>query len=89
MHGRVTAWQYAGPSDTIEYVRTIGDTSHLVAEVRQAGEIIGRAETTIAPDGVPVTSRLTVPSVPARLDLTFHSTTRADFASDIWVPRKH
>lgn len=86
--GPVTAWQYAGPSDTIEYVRTTGGPSRLVAEVRQAGEIIGRAETTIGADGAPVSSRLTVPSAPARLDLTFLSTTRADFAPDIWLPRK-
>jgi hypothetical protein len=86
--GRVTAWQYAGPSDTIEYVRTGGNPARLVAEVRRAGEVIGRAETTLGADGAPVSARLTVPSVPARLDLTFLSTTRADFAPDIWIPRK-
>jgi len=86
--GPVTAWQYAGPSDTIQYARTAGDPVRFVAEVRHAGELIGRAETTLKPDGVPLKARLTVPSAPARLDLTFLSTTRASFAPDIWLPRK-
>jgi hypothetical protein len=84
----VTAWQYAGPTDTIDYVRSTGNPARLVAEVRRAGEVVGRAETTLGADGVPVSARLTVPSVPARLDLTFLSTARADFAPDIWTPRK-
>jgi hypothetical protein len=51
-------------------------------------EIVGRAETTLDSTGAPVTARLTVPSVPARLDLTFLSTRQADFAPDIWISRK-
>ncbi|MBA3553670.1 MAG: hypothetical protein H0W29_02760 [Gemmatimonadales bacterium] len=86
--GRITAWQYLGPSDTVEYVRTGGSPATLVAEVRRAGQVIGRAETTFDSAGAPLTARLTVPSVPARLDLTFSSTTPADFAPDIWVSRK-
>ncbi|HEU5305156.1 MAG TPA: hypothetical protein VFU40_10970 [Gemmatimonadales bacterium] len=84
----LTAWQYAGPSDTINYVRVAGDPVKFTAEVRHAGELIGRAETTLKPDGIPLKARLTVPSAPARLDLTFLSTTRASFAPDIWLPRK-
>jgi hypothetical protein len=34
-------------------------------------------------------ARLTVPSAPAQLDMTFLSTTRDSFAADIWLPRKH
>jgi hypothetical protein len=86
--GSVTAWQYAGTSDTVEYARTTGDPGRLVAQVHHAGELIGRAETTLSADGTPLKSRLTVPSAPARLDLTFLSTTQASFASDIWLPRK-
>jgi hypothetical protein len=86
--GPVTAWQYLGTTDTVEYVRTAGSPMKLVAEVRSAGKVIGRAETTLDSTGAPLTSRLTVPSVPARLDLTFSSTTQADFAPDIWVSRK-
>jgi hypothetical protein len=84
----LAVWQYAGASDTIHYARTLGDPVRFVAEVRQAGELIGRAETTLKPDGAPLKARLTVPSAPARLDLTFLSTTRASFAPDIWRPRK-
>jgi hypothetical protein len=87
-NGSVTAWQYASASDTVEYVRTAGNPGSFVAQVRQAGELIGRAETTLGPDGIPLKSRLTVPSAPARLDLTFSSTTKASFAPDIWRPRK-
>ena len=54
--------------------------------MRQAGKLIGRAETTLKPDGAPLKARLTVPSVPAKLDLTFLSTTRATFAPEIWLP---
>lgn len=86
--GSTTAWQYAGASDTIQYARTVGDHVRLVAEVRHAGELIGRAEATLRADGAPEKARLTVPSVPARLDLTFLSTTRATFAPDIWLHRK-
>lgn len=85
---RMTAWQYAEGSDTIAYVRTPGRPERMVTTVRRAGELLGRAETTLDSLGAPVSARLTVPSVPARLDLTFLSHTRADFAPDIWAPRK-
>jgi len=83
----ITAWQYASATDTVQYARTAGDPVRFVAEVRQAGKLVGRAETTLQPDGVPIKARLTVPSAPAKLDLTFLSTTRATFAPDIWLPR--
>lgn len=86
--GALTVWQYAGTSDTVDYVRTEGNPGRLVAEVRRAGELVGRAETSLSPDGTPLKSRLTVPSAPARLDLTFLSTTRGSFAPEIWHPRK-
>jgi hypothetical protein len=81
-------WQYVGPSDTISYIRVVGDPVQFTAEVRHSGKLVGRAETTLKPDGTPLKARLTVPSAPARLDLTFLSTARATFASDIWLPRK-
>jgi hypothetical protein len=83
----VTIWQYAGVTDTVLYARTAGDPVRFYAEARRAGELIGRAETTLKPNGAPIKGRLTVPSEPARLDLTFLSTTRTTFAPDIWVPR--
>jgi hypothetical protein len=82
------AWQYVEGADTIEYARTSGSPARMVTLVRRAGEIVGRAETTLDSTGAPLTARLTVPSVPARLDLTFLSTSQADFAPDIWVSRK-
>jgi hypothetical protein len=86
--GPVTAWQYAGVSDTIEYVRTAGNPGRLVAQFHHLGQLIGRAETTLGPSGAPLKARLTVPSGPARLDLTFLSTARDSFAAEIWLPRK-
>ncbi len=83
----LTIWQYAGPTDTIQYARTRGNPVRFFAEVRRAGELIGRAETTLDSTGAPLKSRLTVPSPPAKLDLTFLSTTRATFAPDIWLHR--
>ena len=86
--GSVTAWRYAEAGDTIEYVRTAGRPTRMVTVVRRAGELVGRAEATLDSAGTPLTARLTVPSVPARLDITFLSTTQADFAPEIWVSRK-
>ena len=86
--GAVTAWQYANATDTIDYVRTAGKYGKLVAEVRHAGSVVGRAETTLDSSGAPLTARLVVPSAPAKLNLTFLSTARADFAPDIWTAHK-
>jgi hypothetical protein len=84
----VRAWQYAGAGDTVQYSRTIGGAERFVAEVRHVGELIGRAETTLDSTGAPLKARLTVPSAPAQLDLTFLSITRDTFAPDIWTARK-
>jgi hypothetical protein len=83
----IIAWEYARAGDTIQYARTGGDPVRFSAEVRHAGELIGRAETTLEPDGSLIKARLTVPSPPARLDLTFLSTARATFAPEIWLHR--
>ena len=85
--GRILAWQYAAGLDTVEYVRSDAPAGKLIAEVRQGGRRIGRVETLFAPDGTPRSARLVVPSVPARLDLAFTSTTTATtFESDTWIP---
>jgi hypothetical protein len=86
--GTTTAWQYAAASDTTEYARTAGSPVRLVTVVRQNGKVIGRAEAELEPDGTPRKARLTVPSAPAQLDLTFLSTKQATFAPDIWLPRR-
>ncbi len=49
----ITAWQYAGATDTVQYARTAGDPVRFVAEVRRPGKLIGRAETTLHSDGAP------------------------------------
>jgi hypothetical protein len=86
--GTTTAWQYAGVTDTIEYARTLGNPVRLVTIVRQDGKLVGRAEAELDTNGNPLKARLTVPSAPAQLDLTFLSTKRDSFASDIWLPRR-
>ncbi len=87
VQGDVTAWRYAGGADTVTYVRTVGKTGSLVAEVHHAGQVVGRAETTLDANGAPLTSKLVVPSVPAKLAITFLSTGRIEFAPDIWTAR--
>lgn len=83
----VVAWQYGQGADTVEYVRTGAPGGKLIADVRQGGRRLGRVETLFGPDGVPLSSRLVVPSVPARLDLTFTSTAaQATFEAEIWSP---
>ena len=84
--GQRIAWEYSAGADTIAYAR--GNDGRFFAEVREAGKVIGRVETTLGPDGAPKAARLTVPSAPARLDITFLSTARADsFNADVWRPR--
>lgn len=88
-HDGMIAWRYVSGPDTVSYVRTTGKASKLVTEVRHAGELVGHAETTLGGNGAPVASKLVVPSVPAKLALTFLSTARAEFAPDIWTARRH
>src|SRR5215213_3455515 len=40
--GSTVAWQYVNATDTVSYVRTTGKPRRLVAEVRQAGKVVGR-----------------------------------------------
>jgi hypothetical protein len=83
--GDTTAWQYATSADTVEYVRTGGQTPGLKALVRQEGRVVGRVETVLGPDGAPLSSRLYLPEGPSRLDLTFtENTTPASFKPEIW-----
>lgn len=82
----VTVWEAADGVDTISYVRQ-RTPARLLAEVRQAGKVLGRVETELAGDGRPMASRLMVPSVPARLNLTFNSSTVSDpFPLSLWRP---
>ena len=86
--GDQTAWQYVDGADTVSYVRTTGSAPRLVTEVRQGGQLIGRAETTLKSDGTPAKARLALPSIPARLDITFVSSTRPPhFGPEVWTAR--
>jgi hypothetical protein len=83
----LTAWQHRNAGDTVDVVRVEESPPRLVVEVRQAGKVVGTVETRFGPDGLPASSRLVVPSVPARLDLSFYSNVKAKpFAPDTWVP---
>lgn len=82
-----TAWRIVEGPDTLEYVREPG-RGRLRAELRRAGQVVGRTEATRDASGRLTAARLTVPSVPARLDLTFLSseTPSEPFAPDVWLP---
>lgn len=80
-------WRYVRGGDTVDYVRMAGSPARLYAEVREGNRTIGTVETRLDPSGAPLTARLVVPSVPARLDLTFYSNVKAKpFAPDTWSP---
>ncbi|MDX2193662.1 MAG: hypothetical protein NW201_09940 [Gemmatimonadales bacterium] len=80
-----TAWRVVADGDTTEYLR---EPTRLVVEVRRAGKVIGRATTTLGPEGQPVRARLVVPSRPAQLDVTFTAlSSPASFEAGIWQPR--
>ncbi|MEO8449754.1 MAG: hypothetical protein ABI647_08200 [Gemmatimonadota bacterium] len=83
----VSAWQYHHGADTLDYVTVAGSPKRFYAEVRQGGKTTGTVETQIGADGRPISARLIVPSVPARLDITFYSNVKAKpFAADTWTP---
>lgn len=82
-----TAWRYSAGADTVEYLRVVAETVTLHAEMRRAGKVIGRSRMTARADGTPVSARLLVPSVPAKLEITFYETTRPQsFPPDTWRP---
>lgn len=81
-----TAWQYVAGPDTTTYVLGGSGGSSLVAEARMGGKVIGRASVTRTADGHPVKARLTVPSVPSKLEITFYATVpAAQFPPEIWA----
>jgi hypothetical protein len=82
-----TAWRYASGPDTVEYLRVAGNPATLEAEVRHAGKVVGRTRATVRADGAPLKARLTVPSVPAKLEITFYATVPASsFPPETWLP---
>lgn len=84
--GRSVTWEYSLGRDTVVYVRRVESPGKLIAEVRRSGRVFGRVETRLSSEGLPVSSRLVVPDVPARLDITFLSTTaESAFPPETWV----
>jgi hypothetical protein len=82
-----TIWEYAMGRDTIVYARAKGSPGRLTAEVRRAGKLFGRVETTFSSRGQPARARLVVPVVPAQLDIQFvASTVEPPFPPDTWDP---
>jgi hypothetical protein len=82
-----TVWQYASGVDTVEYARIDRGDPTLIVIVRHAGEVVGRVETRLGQDGTPIKARLIVPSVPARLDITFLSSeSSAGYPPATWQP---
>ena len=82
-----TTWEYSAGGDTVVYSRRKGSSGRFYAEVRRAGKVFGRVETKLSASGQPVSARLVVPEVPARLDIEFVSTTdEAAFPADTWIP---
>src|SRR5262245_46823793 len=81
------AWEYAIGPDTVQYLRTQGKSRTLYARVRHAGKTVGYSETTLSEDGRPTKAKLTVPSGPAKLTLTFYaSVPSAAFPPGTWLP---
>jgi len=79
-------WEYSLGGDTLVYVRTTQSPGKFVAEVRRSGRLFGRVETRLGEGGQPVSARLIVPDVPARLDITFQSTTaQSSFPPETWI----
>jgi hypothetical protein len=81
-----TAWQYANGPDTVNYLRVAGNPVIFYSEVRHAGKVTGRTQMTASAEGIPLKARLTVPSVPAKLEITFYATVPTPaFPASTWA----
>ncbi len=82
-----TALEWAQGADTVRYRLPRAGPGPFRAEWQRAGVTMGIVETKLDAAGAPVSSRLTVPSVPARLDLTIVlDSLPGAFAPDVWAP---
>lgn len=80
-----TSWRYVMGADTLAYRRT---ALVLQSEYRSGGKLVGRSVSTFAPDGALLKARLTVPSVPAQLDITILRILKNEaFDADVWKRR--
>jgi len=83
----VTAFESVTGADTMSYRLTMAPSHALRAEWRRAGVVMGLVDARLNPDGSPVSARLTVPSVPARLDITIVAdSSTSPFPAAIWAP---
>lgn len=87
--GTARTWRYAHKGDTVSYRLFYGERARLDAEVRRGTDVLGRVETQLTAAGMPTSTRLVIPSGPARLDITFESIDSvAPFPADLWTPRE-
>lgn len=85
--GVARSWRYAHEGDTLAFRLSSGASPRLDAEVRRGRNVVGRVETQLTATGTPSSTRLVIPSGPARLDITFESIdTVAPFPADLWAP---
>lgn len=79
--------EWASGIDTVRYSRRTASPGTLRAAWQRGGTTMGIVETRLDADGAPVSARLTVPSVPARLDLTIVADSLAlAFPPSVWTP---
>lgn len=85
--GDARIWSYTQGADTVSYRLDGGEAPRLAAEARSGRHVLGRVETRLGADGRPTSTRLIVPSGPARLDITFESIDSvAAFPESLWAP---
>lgn len=85
--GGTTLLEWTQGSDTVRYTRSQVGAASLRAQWQRAGITMGVVETHFDGSGAPVSARLTVPSVPARLDLTIVADSVVPtFPPAVWIP---
>ena len=85
--GGRTALEWVQGADTVRYAWLASGPGTVQAQWQRAGITMGLVETRLDADGAPVSARLTVPSVPARLDLTIVADSSAPpFPPSVWAP---
>jgi hypothetical protein len=83
----LTTLEWIEGSDTVRYRHRSAGPGTFWAEWHRAGVTMGVVETRLDADGAPVSARLTVPSAPARLDLTIVAdSSPARFPAALWAP---
>lgn len=86
---RMVAWRYVHGADTVDYVRVLGASPRLLADVREGPKRLGVVTVEFDAAGNPKKAQLDVPTGPARLTLNFTAvSTPKPFDPEIWhAPR--